>query len=125
MSTQFGRLIKDLRIAKGLTLRQCCEQLRFDPSNWSKIERGINPAPKDQKLLTEWAEYLGQQGEALIEFLDLAAISRNEIPADLGSDARIIEALPVFFRAARGVEMDDAKFAQFIDQVRKLHTTDA
>ena len=67
---------------------------------------------------------MNQEGDAKTAFLDKAAISRSEIPADLGSNARILEALPVFFRAARGADMDQEKFTQFIDQVRKLHTLD-
>lgn len=88
------------------------------------MERGINFAPK-QEVLEGWAKYFELQGDDKISFFDKAALSRNEIPDDLGSNERVMEALPVFFRAVRGMEMDDAKFAQFVDQVRKLHTPDA
>ncbi len=124
MSTQFGELLKDLRIGKGLTLRQCSIALGVDPSNWSKVERGINFAPKDE-VLNAWAKFFELEGDKRISFFDVAALSKNEIPADLGSNERILQALPVFFRAARGAEMDETKFTQFIDQVRKLHTPDA
>lgn len=124
MSTQFGELLKRLRIAKEITLRQCSAELGIDPSNWSKIERGINPAPKDANVLEAWVAFFGITGSDKQEFLDKAALSRSEIPNDLGSNERLMEALPVFFRAARGAEINDAQIHQFVDQLRKLNTPD-
>ena len=118
----FGALLKDIRIAKGLTLRQCCELLGVDPSNWSKLERGITPAPKDPAILEAWAKALGLKGEARQAFIDTAALSRRELPADIASDERVMAALPAFFRAARGAELDDDTLRQFVEDVRALHT---
>jgi transcriptional regulator with XRE-family HTH domain len=118
----FGALLKDIRIAKGLTLRQCCEQLGVDPSNWSKLERGIIPAPKDPAILDNWADALDLAGVTRQEFIDTAALSRRELPADIASDERVLAALPAFFRAARGSELDDAALKQFVEDVRALHS---
>ncbi len=120
----FGALIKDLRIAQGLTLRDCSDQLGIDPSNWSKLERGINPAPKDITVLEAWAKFFHVAGEAKQAFFDAAALSRREIPADLASDERVMAALPAFFRAARGTELDEASLKQFVADVRALHSPD-
>lgn len=117
----FGALLKDIRIAQGLTLRQCCERLGVDPSNWSKLERGITPAPKDPAILEVWADSLDLSGEARQQFLDTAALSRRELPADIASDEKVMAALPAFFRAARGSELDDAALKQFVEDVRALH----
>ena len=54
----FGETVKNLRIAKKVTLRQFCQEHGCDPSNWSKIERGINPPPKDEETLMAWAKAL-------------------------------------------------------------------
>jgi transcriptional regulator with XRE-family HTH domain len=118
----FGALLKDIRIAKGLTLRQCCELLGVDPSNWSKLERGITPAPKDPAIVECWAKALGLTGEARQNFLDTAALSRHELPADIASDEKVMAALPAFFRAARGAELDEQTLKQFVDDVRTLHS---
>ena len=118
----FGALLKDIRIAKGLTLRQCCERLGVDPSNWSKLERGITPAPKDPAILETWADSLELAGETRQQFLDTAALSRRELPADIASDEQVMAALPAFFRAARGSELDDAALKQFVEDVRALHS---
>jgi len=118
----FGALLKDIRIVKGLTLRQCCEQLGVDPSNWSKLERGITPAPKDPAILEAWADSLDLSGEARQEFLDTAALSRRELPADIASDEKVLAALPAFFRTVRGSELDEAALKQFVEDVRALHS---
>lgn len=118
----FGALLKDIRIAKGLTLRECCAQLGVDPSNWSKLERGITPAPKDPAILENWADALGLTDAKRREFIDIAALSRHELPADIASDERVLAALPAFFRAARGSELDDAALRQFVEDVRALHS---
>ena len=118
----FGALLKDTRITKGLTLRQCSELLGVDPSNWSKLERGITPAPKDPSILEAWAEALELTEGARQAFIDTAALSRRELPADIASDERVMAALPAFFRAARGAELDDATLRQFVEDVRALHT---
>lgn len=118
----FGALLKDIRIAKGLTLRQCCELLGVDPSNWSKLERGITPAPKDPAIAEGWAKALGLTGEVRQNFLDTAALSRRELPADIASDEKVMAALPAFFRAARGSELDDQALKQFVEDVRTLHS---
>lgn len=120
----FGAHLKDLRIARGLTLRDCSDQLGVDPSNWSKLERGINPAPKDITVLETWADFFLLTGKAKQAFFDAAALSRHELPADLASDERVLAALPAFFRAARGTELDEASLKQFVADVRALHSPD-
>ena len=120
----FGDQLKTLRIGKYLTLRQCSEQLGVDPSNWSKLERGINPAPKDISILETWADFFVLKREGRQVFFDAAALSRREIPADIASDERVMAALPAFFRAARGAELDEATLRQFVEDVRALHSPD-
>lgn len=119
---KFGELVKDLRIAKELTLRQCCIELKADPSNWSKMERGITPPPKDAKLLEGWAKFFGLAGDQKREFLDLAALARQEIPADMASDETVIAALPAFFRAVRGHELEGDRLLQFVEDLRAVHS---
>ena len=42
---KFGKTLKKLRTVKGLSLRQVCKKTGYDPSNWSKIERGLISPP--------------------------------------------------------------------------------
>jgi transcriptional regulator with XRE-family HTH domain len=120
----FGQQLKNYRIRKGLTLRQCSDALGVDPSNWSKWERNVNPAPKDIAVLEAWAEFFGLEDGQKLGFLDAAALSRRELPADIASDEKVLAALPAFFRAIRGSELSDAQLEQFIEDVRSLHSPD-
>jgi|WetSurMetagenome_2_1015567.scaffolds.fasta_scaffold103603_3 transcriptional regulator with XRE-family HTH domain len=120
----FGDKLKELRIRKRLTLRDCAAVLQVDPSNWSKLERSITPAPKDIEILESWAEYFGITGEEKSDLFDLAALSRNQIPEDIADDARVMQALPAFFRAVRGKELEGEKLDQFIEDLRKIHSPD-
>ena len=119
---KFGILLKDLRIRRQLTLRACSGALGVDPSNWSKLERGINSAPRDPATLEQWASFLKVEGHEKQAFNDAAALSRQEIPPDLASDERVLAALPAFFRAVRGHELDEGRLRQFVEDIRKLHS---
>lgn len=98
----FGGFIKKTRIKNLLTLREFCRKANVDPSNWSKIERGLFPPPKSKQVLQEIANILNleEESEEYNTLFDLAAISY--IPPDLISDRAIVEKLPVFFRTIRG-----------------------
>lgn len=118
----FGAKLKEMRIRKRLTLRDCCDALGMDASNWSKLERDINPAPKDIEILETWAESLGVSAKERQEFFDLAALSRKQIPQDIASDERLMEKLPAFFRVVRGKELEGDKLKQFIEDLRQVHS---
>jgi len=97
----FGEFIKDRRIQKKITLREFCRTTKIDPSNWSKIERGVLPPPKSRMLLQEISHALKieDQSEDFYALMDLAAISF--IPKELCANESVIEKLPVFFRTLR------------------------
>lgn len=120
---KFGEMLKDRRIEQKLTLRQCAAELSVDPSNWSKMERSITPAPKDEATLNRWADFLKIEGEDRSHFTDLASLSRNEIPGDVANDETVLAALPLFFRAVRGHELKGDHLERFIEDLRKVHSS--
>lgn len=120
----FAQQLKNARIARELTLRECASALGVDASNWSKMERGINPAPRDTAQLETWANFLRIEGDDKGSFFDLAALSRSEIPADMASDEKVIAALPVFFRAVRGRELNEDNIRAFMEDLRKVESPD-
>lgn len=121
----FTDTIKSLRLKKRLTLRDFCEQAGLDPSNWSKVERGINPPPGDVGLLERLAKFFDLTGAAKLAFMDAAALQRGELPPDVADHALLQKALPAFFRAARGHELTEAEMTNLAEDIRKLHTRDA
>ncbi len=122
----FGELVKDLRIAQQKTLRQFCHDNGLDPSNWSKIERDVNPPPKDESTLAKWAGLLGleQDTEAWKDFMCQAEVSRGNIPREVMSDEKLLEKLPVFFRTVRGAELSEEQLDNFIEDLRKVYSPD-
>ena len=120
----FGNLVKELRIAQKKTLRQFCLEHDHDPSNWSKIERGVNSPPRDEKTLERWARQLDLKPdtEAWQDFMDQATVARGEIPHALLSDEKIVEKLPVFFRTIRGAELTEKDLENLIKKIKKAHS---
>ena len=120
----FSDTIKSLRLEKRLTLRDFCERAGLDPSNWSKVERGVNPPPGDVETLERLADFFGLTGIKKLAFMDEAALQRREIPSDVAENVILPRALPAFFRAARGHELTEAELKSLAADIRKLHTAD-
>jgi transcriptional regulator with XRE-family HTH domain len=122
----FGELVKSLRIAQKKTLRQFCLEHGHDPSNWSKIERGINRPPYDDKILERWARQLGLKPgtEVWQDFMDKAAIARGELPKSVLSDEDLFKKLPVFFRTVQGSELGKKELEDLIRKIKEAHTPD-
>ena len=100
----FGELIKQLRSLKRLGLREFCIATDCDPSNWSKIERGMLPPPQDEDTLNRIALILGvsETSKERDLIFDYAAIDAGKIPKYVLDDAELVKRLPVFFRTATG-----------------------
>ena len=120
----FGEMVKELRIAQGKTLRQFCVENDLDPSNWSKIERGINAPPRDEQILSKWAKALGLRTAttAWQNFMDQADISRGQIPREIMSNEKLLDKLPVLFRTVRGAELNEKELDEFIEDLRKAYS---
>jgi transcriptional regulator with XRE-family HTH domain len=117
---KFGEYAKDRRIAAGMTLRSFCREIEIDPSNWSKIERGVLAPPDDSDLIGRVSGLLGLNAAEQLEFADLAAIARGHLPPDL-KDEEILAKMPAFFRAIRSQEYTAEDFEKLIAGVKKLH----
>lgn len=120
----FNNTVKSLRLEKRLTLRDFCEQAGLDASNWSKVERGVNPPPGDVDTLERLADFFGLEGQSKLAFMDEAALQRREIPDDVADNAILQRALPAFFRAARGHELSEDELNDLAGDIRKLHSAD-
>ncbi len=101
---KFGQFVKSLRSQQNLGLREFCLKFSHDPSNWSKVERGVLAPPKAQELLEEMATQLGlRKGDKnWFIFFDLASVAQGVIPEDILSDESLVQKLPIFFRTIRG-----------------------
>ena len=82
---KFGNLLYELRIKKELTLREMCRKVNYDPSNWSKIERGKIAPPSDKKTLELWAKTLGlkKNNKEFDSFIYNANVAHGIIPFEI------------------------------------------
>lgn len=115
---KFGSLLKELRIKKGLSLRDVCKETGYDPSNWSKIERGIISPPAEEKILTKWAMVLDLGQKKLREFIDEAKVAQGIIPDDILSQPNAVKCLPAFFRTLRNEKPTKEEIDRLIELIR-------
>lgn len=54
----FGQLLREARIARGVTLSEFCLSNGLDPANQSKYERGLLTPPHPKKI-AKWLKLLG------------------------------------------------------------------
>jgi transcriptional regulator with XRE-family HTH domain len=118
---KFGQLLKDLRIKMKLSLRDVCKETGYDPSNWSKIERGLISTPAEEKTLIKWARILGlsQNKKKVREFVDEAQMAQGIIPKDILSQPNAVRCLPAFFRTMRNEKPNKEEIDRLVDLIRK------
>ena len=117
----FGELIKQLRLDRRISLRDFCARAERDPSNWSKVERGVLPPPTDQEDLDKICSTLDlERGSDLwMKVHDAAAIDRGIIPSDVMNDRELLENLPTFFRTLRGQKPSREERERLIKLIRR------
>ena len=116
----FGEYIKEKRLKVNLSLRKFCSMEGIDPSNWSKVERGISKLALDATKLEGIANLLKLEkgSEGRVKFFDLAAVAKREIPEYVYKDKEVLEALPVFFRTASRKKPNDGELDKLIQLIK-------
>ena len=117
----FGEFVRKRRLEMGLSLRAFCMKHSEDPSNWSKMERGILRPPTDYSRLLEIAGYLdfGDSGPEKQKLFDLASAERGQIPDDIMAESDLVANLPVLFRTLRGDVAEEDELMRLADLIRK------
>ena len=117
---KFGKFLKELRIKRGLSLREICKLANYDSSNWSKIERGIISPPSDKKVLMLWVKILGlpKSSKDIQEFTDSAQVAQGLIPQDILSQENAVDYLPAFFRTLRNDKPTKEEIDKLIELIR-------
>ncbi len=115
----FGEFVRNLRIKNSLTLREFCRYANIDPSNWSKIERGILTPPRSKLILQNIAKSLKiKEGTDDYDTLhELAAI--DYLPKELLRNQNIVDRLPVFFRTLRGDKPKREELEELVELLSK------
>jgi transcriptional regulator with XRE-family HTH domain len=121
---KLGEYIKELRIKNQITLREFCKRSGLDPSNWSKVERGINAPPKSKEVLEIIAKALDLtvNSSEYNQLFDYAMI--DFIPTELAEDSNVLEKLPLFFRTARGEKPTEEELKELIKLIQQSDERD-
>lgn len=119
INDSFGKLLRQTRVDKNITLRAFSRAVSYDPSNISKIERGITPPPATI-ILRGWIKQLAiEQGTVEYqEFFDSASLARNRIPED-SPDAFRNKLLPAMLRTVRSKNLTEKDFERLIRLLNK------
>lgn len=117
---KFGELLKELRMKQEFSLRDICKKTNYDPSNWSKIERGLISPPSDESVLSSWALILGLQKDSqpYYQFIDFARIAQGIIPDYIMQEKDLVKALPAFFRTVRNEKPTKREIDDLINLIK-------
>jgi transcriptional regulator with XRE-family HTH domain len=117
---KFGEFLYELRIKKEYTLREMCRKVNYDPSNWSKIERGKISPPSDKKTLELWARTLGLKKDSreFKEFIYQADTAQGIIPFEIMEEKELVAALPAFFRTLKNKKPNKEEIDKIINMVK-------
>lgn len=115
----FGEFVKNKRTQNRITLREFCRRISVDPSNWSKIERGVLQPPKSKTVLNEIAKVLNinEKTEDYYTLFDLATISF--LPKELVENESVVEKLPIFFRTLRGKKPSREELERLVELLQE------
>ncbi len=122
----FGNYVNDLRIKSKKTLREFCLENGLDAGYWSKIERGVNPPPKDEEVLGQWAKFFGLQPktEGWNRFMEEARASRGASPKDFLDDEKMAGLLPAFICTGDGNDTEELEARKLTQKIKEANTPD-
>lgn len=123
MKTNFASFVRDARVNSGLTLREFCRKIDLDPSNWSKIEREVNPPPQSSDILDRIAETL-QFNKDSDDYYTLRELAAVEFIPDELIEQKVKDQLPIFFRTVRGEQPSEKELKELIDSIKSAWTPD-
>ncbi len=115
---KFGSLLEKLRTKNNLSIREICKIVSYDPSNWSKIERGLISPPSEEKTLKLWAKALKIKGDEIRKFMDDASIAQGIIPDDILNKTEMLELMPAFFRTVRNKKPSKEEIDRLVNLIK-------
>ena len=115
----FAQFFKERRTKIG-TVRQFASDHNYDIAYISRLENGVTLPPRDPIKLEKLSSALGIINDSTEwrEFMDLAAMAKNELPADLKDNSRAAALLPTFYRVLRNEKLDKNDTIKLIKQIK-------
>ena len=113
----FGALVRERRQQLEMTLRELSEKSGIDPANLSRMQRNRLAAPQNEAVLYRLAAALEFDEDERWELIDAAYAANGVIPPDLVENQRVMEQLPLLYRALRTNSMPDLQQLTSIKEV--------
>ena len=111
--THFGALVRERRLAKGLSLRKFAEMIGVSPTYLSLVEKGKVERPPTAERVRKMAELLGESPD---QWIALAGRVPDDLTDIIKSEP---EAMPELLRAAKGLSADELrKLAKRLERKR-------
>jgi len=118
MRTEFGPLLKALRVRAGFGLRKFAQMIDMPAPNLCDIEHGRRKPPSDPAKLRDIAETLGlTEGSSDWEQFFDAASSQEGLPADIRHLAGR-KLVPALLRTIDNRQLSDEEIAQLIAEIK-------
>ena len=116
---QFKEWFKQRRMKVG-TVREFAKAAGLDAAYVSRLENGIILPPRASAKLHRLGMALGlEEGSGeWQEFLDLAAVAKNELPEDLQDNERAKAILPAFYRTLRNEKLDEEDMRELFEMIK-------
>jgi transcriptional regulator with XRE-family HTH domain len=121
--SEFGPLLRDLRLNANIGLRRFAELVGIKPSNLSDIENGRRYPPADPDKLREIAEALGLADDSS-EWQRLfdAARRQGDLPADIRhmADRKLV---PALLRTIDNLQLGEDEISRLITDIEARSRT--
>lgn len=119
MEQTFGSFVRELRMARGLSLRGLAAKLEVSPVYMSNMENDRRPAPTKEKL-DRLIEILRLGQRETEQILDLAAKSKTrQVSADLPEYIMEKDIVRAALRTAKEVDATDEEWQEFINRITR------
>ena len=118
----FGEFIKKKRLELDMSLRSFCKAIEEDPSNWSKVERGVLQPPQNEAKLKKIAKVLKikLKTPGWAQLKDLAAVDAGTIPDYIMKEKEVLNMLPAFFRTVGNEKPTKDELDKLIENLKKV-----
>ncbi|MBN2020007.1 MAG: helix-turn-helix domain-containing protein [Sedimentisphaerales bacterium] len=120
----FGKLLKKLRIEEAkIGLRAFASMINMKPSNLSNIETGRIAPPASSEAIKTICDSLGLSSNDphREKLFDLAAKSKNRIPADVADAVKKQRGIPVLVRTVANKQLSEKKLRELAEYIKKFY----
>ena len=119
MKNAFGEFVRELRLARGMSIRTFAREVGLQPSNYCNMENGVlAPPPADGVERIATALQMKSGSPDYVKLLDLAAKVRREVPADIAKLVRENEWIPALLRTVESERVSEEKLRGIIEDLR-------